>query len=1039
MGISIYNKGIKNTNPETHATLNQVYNYITSNEPKEATIGLRDIEQSDWAKDFKAKNFKFATFSGSFTKRNEGSLTAFSGLICIDIDEVTNIKDAKQSIIKDRDLQPALVFTSPSGNGIKAVYKVDTQLDISTFPSAYDHIAKAVEKKFNVTADRLPKSVVSACFLPWDEKAYLNEAAALVSLPKFNVTAKKNSSVATSSLQPDDEAYERAEALVAYLEDNHTNIAESYEAWRNIGFALAQFGESGRTLFHRVSKQSAKYDLAENDMQFDSCMNGGIGDITLGTFYHMVGEAGVPSGEVLKKFNKLSIITTNPEEFWSKEKQDIHTERVALLIKEEGHPLVQWVMNQYSITHEQLCEFNIGLGQYSFLNGNIADVLFAPHQYGVRVYHLNQDELLYEDTRGSHVIDSLFGTEHTANKSTAYITDNPFKAIALSKDPKVDTVCTLFYNGQQLSEKQAYTLGELGIYWKKVYLFKGADYGNEERETREYARSFADALDRDTQVWWVNPVNSGLNKDTQPIEILAYVSSNGKSLRNNAEYVWNTWTKEYKYWLIGGIKRPKLEIDHERLPKVLSKIGVCKHYFSDDTPTLVRSDDNILDHAYNHVLVDDIRENINDNLSTYIDRSSEETGSKLIPRKRLVQVYNKNSSLFLNDDLKAVFRRTPVNLVEETKDMAYLYYQNGVIRIAANNIDQIPYSDLDGKIWKSQILDRDFEPIKGQKKGEFEQFVENVCGKDPNRKKAFMSCLGYHIHSYKDVGNARALILVDEFSSKGVHAGGTGKGIFAKSIRYIRKQGYIAGKTVKTDSQFLFMNVELSDQSFHFEDVKADFDFEVLFNAITDDFQVESKGVDRFTIPFSQSPKIIISTNHTIRGKGNSFDRRQVVLPFSDYYGPHLNPQIEFAHNLFDDWSQKEWRLYDDFMISCIQLYLKEGLIIPKTGQFKVRTFVESTSKLFYDWAEKWLEKGKEYDLRSLFRGEIEMLDNTLKVDSAFDSTGQIIPAFCKAHPNELDLAQAKTFNSWILEYGEYKNWKIIKRDSNGAVLLKFS
>ncbi len=1039
MELSKFSKNIKNITPESEVTLKEIHAFITSDDPRESTIALRDIEQTDWAKDYKARNFKFATFSGTFTKRKEDCLKKFSGYVCIDIDDVTNLEKVKNALIADGTLQPALVFTSPSGTGIKAVYKVDKNISIDAFPYAYDFIAERIEDKHGVFTDRLPKSVVSACFLPWDTNAYLNEEAETVELPEFDMPSKSVSPKSTMSLQEDEDSFDKIEALVSHLEENEINIADSYENWRNIGFAFAEFSEEGRELFHRVSKLSPKYNQAENDKQFDACLNGGSGEITIGTFYHLLKEAEVPSGEVLKSFNKLSIVITKPEEFWTEDKHDAHILRVNRLVAEADHPLAQWVMNNYSVTHEQLCEFNIGLGQHSFKTGNIEDSLYVPHHFGLRVYALDGEQFTYEDIKGSHVTNSFFGTHHTANKSIAYIAETPFEAIALSVDAKVDVIAPMFQNGSKLSEKQSEIITEIGKYWEQVYVFRDADYGDEERTARKYVRSYADALDQDTEIWWVNPVFQGFGKNVNHNKIIAELSASGISLKSVSEYVWNTWTQKYKFWLIGGVKTPKLELDLEKLPRVLSNLGINKTYFAEEEPTLIRRKVNILEELHGHVLFDVIRDSVIGKMSKYIDISSEETGSTLIPRIKLVQVYHKHMTKILNDDFKALCLKKTVTLLEDTIDMAFLFYQNRVIKVTATGIYEVEYSDLDGAIWKSQILGRPFNPSSSSKKGEFEQFIENVCGGDTERKKAFMSCLGYHLHGYKDVGNARALILVDEFSSKGVHAGGTGKGIFAKAIRYIRKQGYIAGKNVDTESRFLFMNVYLGDQSFHFEDVRDSFDFEVLFNAITDDLQVERKGKDKFTIPFSQSPKIIISTNHTIKGNGHSFDRRQVFLPFSDYYGPHLNPQKEFGHNLFDDWNDEEWMLYDQFMIRCIQLYLKEGMIFPKTGQYKVRSFTDSTSKPFYDWAENWIEQGRDYDLRSLFRGDVEMQDGIAKVTSELHSSGKQIPAFHEVHPSELDITQSKTFNAWMQEYGNFKGWTTIKRDSNGAVLIKFS
>ena len=45
------------------------------------------------------------------------------------------------------------------------------------------------------------------------------------------------------------------EKVIQNIEANHIDIAPNYNDWINIGFAFAdEFGESGRSLFHRVSQ-----------------------------------------------------------------------------------------------------------------------------------------------------------------------------------------------------------------------------------------------------------------------------------------------------------------------------------------------------------------------------------------------------------------------------------------------------------------------------------------------------------------------------------------------------------------------------------------------------------------------------------------------------------------------------------------------------------------------------------------------------------------------------------------------------------------
>ncbi len=131
---------------------------------------------------------------------------------------------------------------------------------------------------------------------------------------------------------------------------------------------------------------------------------------------------------------------------------------------------------------------------------------------------------------------------------------------------------------------------------------------------------------------------------------------------------------------------------------------------------------------------------------------------------------------------------------------------------------------------------------------------------------------------------------------------------------------------------------------------------------------VEKKGQDSFTIPFKKSPKILISTNYTIKGSGgNSEERRKFVVEFHNYYDREMKPDKEFGHRLFDDWSNEEWNLFDNFMAGCAQLFLQEGLIEYEHVNLAVKELIGNTSEEFVEFAES-LKLDKEYELKELLK-----------------------------------------------------------------------
>ncbi len=84
------------------------------------------------------------------------------------------------------------------------------------------------------------------------------------------------------------------ESVIQNIEANQIDIAPNYNDWINIGFAFAdEFGETGRDLFHRVSRYYPGYRSKECDRQFDNCLKSKGQGVSLKSFYYLAKQAGV--------------------------------------------------------------------------------------------------------------------------------------------------------------------------------------------------------------------------------------------------------------------------------------------------------------------------------------------------------------------------------------------------------------------------------------------------------------------------------------------------------------------------------------------------------------------------------------------------------------------------------------------------------------------------------------------------------------------------------------------------------------------------
>jgi hypothetical protein len=153
----------------------------------------------------------------------------------------------------------------------------------------------------------------------------------------------------------------------------------------------------------------------------------------------------------------------------------------------------------------------------------------------------------------------------------------------------------------------------------------------------------------------------------------------------------------------------------------------------------------------------------------------------------------------------------------------------------------------------------------------------------------------------------------------------------------------------------------------------------------------------------SKSPKIIITTNYTIGGIGGSFERRKWELEFSSHFSAKHTPLNEFGRMLFDEWDAKEWIKFYNYMISCLQFYLKNGLVNFEFHNLETRKFIKETSFEFYEWVNE---------------------DDNIKLDERIYK-GVLFNAFIEEYPDFKKWLSNKKFWQWVNIYIKSNNFNV--------------
>ena len=310
--------------------------------------------------------------------------------------------------------------------------------------------------------------------------------------------------------------------------------------------------------------------------------------------------------------------------------------------------------------------------------------------------------------------------------------------------------------------------------------------------------------------------------------------------------------------------------------------------------------------------------------------------------------YFADKTRFFKEDFLSFLASVQVHFMSDTKEAAYIYYQNCAVKITQEEISTIDYIDLPGFVWKDHCRPRNFMPLK-KCECDFKQFMLNICGKNEGRFASLQSTVGYLLHGYKNLGYSPAVILNDELISDHPE-GGTGKGLFVNGVSQLKKVVTIDGKAFTFERSFAYQLVSTDTQIICFDDIRKGFSFERLFSIITEGITVEKKNKDAIKIPFSKSPKVVITTNYAVRGKGSSYARRKWELELSQHYSQNHTPEMDFGKLFFGDWDEKEWLKFDNFMLSCLQGYLKTGLVECEWKNLIVRKFRQETDDSFHDW-----------------------------------------------------------------------------------------
>lgn len=428
------------------------------------------------------------------------------------------------------------------------------------------------------------------------------------------------------------------------------------------------------------------------------------------------------------------------------------------------------------------------------------------------------------------------------------------------------------------------------------------------------------------------------------------------------------------FWFYSG--RGSIKVDYLNLKKFLEQNGFFKYRFNPEDISFIRVVHNVIEVT----TIDKIKDFVLD----FLMKRNETAAYNLFAA----------DSKFEKKYISFLAVKEP-KFIRDIKLQSWVFYRNTAVSITCSGIECVKYIDIDGYIWKTQIIDRDFS--LSDYECDFAKFLLNVSGRDDKRCRSLMSGMGYFMHRFKDPSTVRALVFNEELITSNP-AGGTGKGLVFLAMSKIRNTVFIDGKTVDFNNRFIWQRVGPDTDNVILDDPPKTFKFESVFSILTTGWPISKLYKGEIYLEPENSPKIGIPTNNVLKGSSSSHERRKFEVEFHPHYSDNFQPIDDFGRNFWNDWDLTEWLRFDNLMMQCIKLYLTEGLIKADYVNLKIKKVISDTSEEFVDFAKENLKENKSYHRNETFSEFVK----------------QNPGSYCKS---------ASMFYEWMREWGKYNGW----------------
>lgn len=445
-----------------------------------------------------------------------------------------------------------------------------------------------------------------------------------------------------------------------------------------------------------------------------------------------------------------------------------------------------------------------------------------------------------------------------------------------------------------------------------------------------------------------------------------------------------------------------------------------------------------------------------------------------LQKRNVLEMLYKGSKMYLSDNLNNINYIHP-HFHKPSRGLQYMYFKDTYWKITAEGIEEKQLTELDGHIWAETIKDFNASLLKPLvkvekdaagnyslkfpagmdvvKKCHFFRYLWNTSNfywrdthegfyskQKPNTDRIqlddqkmndimmhFISkcvALGFMHHRYFDPNNAKAVIAMDGMQSEvGSSNGRSGKSLTIDSIKAVTPTFIINGKAKDlADDKFLLDGITEATGVVAIDDTRVNFDFEAWFSYVNGYWRINPKGAKSFDLPREFSPKLFITTNHSINGEGGSFRDRMFLIAYSDYYNENYSPVDDLGIRLFDEWPPEQWNLYFNLVACCLQIYFEHGLVAPPLERLEQRRLRQQIGEAMIEWAEMFYDPERETN---------HVGSSGSNINEAIERHA-VFSDFLKEYPQQAKYIDNRKFKKLLKDWCKYKGYELNPGCKNG-------